>query len=165
MDECNTLVPGARLSTTTTDQPSTPNIPTTPDTLVGTVTIAEKDAPGIDDSVLEKNIFDRKMLGYPFYSKFIADEPTLFMVRRFGALNVRAALALQDEMVELEEELNDGESFTRDILDGEYDNGSFRLDPDKDRKKLIMNKIVPKLTRYSRSITSRFSKWIANPAG
>jgi hypothetical protein len=72
------------------------------------------------------------------------------MVRRFGTLNIRAALALQDEIVELEEELNDGELFNRKFIEGEYDNGSFRLDPDKGRKELIQAKIIPKLTAYSK---------------
>ncbi|QDS72495.1 hypothetical protein FKW77_010072 [Venturia effusa] len=150
----NTFVPVLRSPSTTIQQLSPADIPPTPDTLVDTAISPRKHAPSFEPSVLEKNISDRKMLGYPFYCRFIADEPTLFMVRRFGALNVRAALALQDELVELEEALIDGEEYTREILAGEYDNGSFRLDPDTDRKKLIMEKLVPKLTSYNEFINS-----------
>lgn len=147
----NTLSPIPRPSSSSTNPSTTPDIPLTPDTVVGTGTFTEKAPAAGESSILDKDAHDRKMLGYSFYSRFIAEEPTLFMVRRFGALNVRAALALQDEIVQLEDELNYEEYYNRDILEGEYDNGSFRLDPDKDRKKLIEDQIIPKLTRYSMS--------------
>ncbi|KAJ4142269.1 hypothetical protein NW754_009719 [Fusarium falciforme] len=46
-----------------------------------------------------------KFIGYKGYAEFISSDDDWFILRRFGALNVRVALALQDEVSVLEEEL------------------------------------------------------------
>ena len=73
------------------------------------------------------------------------------MVRRFSQLNVRATLALQDEIVQLEEELNDRDDFNRRLPE-DFDNGSLRNDRDVERIELIKDKIIPALTVYSKDV-------------
>ena len=92
---------------------------------------------------------DRCKYGYRGLGKVLSDEQTFLMVRKFGELNVRAMLALQDEIVQLEEELNDREEYNREIVDEDYNNGSMRNDPDSERMQLIKKAIVPALTTYS----------------
>ncbi|CEJ82518.1 hypothetical protein VHEMI02578 [[Torrubiella] hemipterigena] len=53
-----------------------------------------------------------KFVGYKGYTNFISTDDSLFILRRFNSLNIRVALALQDEVSVLEEKLN--------ILDKRY---------------------------------------------
>lgn len=95
-----------------------------------------------------------KYIGYKVFSRWMASDQTFFILRRFGALNARVALSLQDEIVELEEKLN--------FMDKEYsstewpdvNNGSFRDDPfaniQDDRGNLVRNTLPEKLAKYSK---------------
>lgn len=73
------------------------------------------------------------------------------MVRRFGALNARIALSMQDEIVQLEEELDDiDEALSKKEIDREINNGCFRNDPWNDRNELVKKRIPEALTKYSK---------------
>jgi len=88
-----------------------------------------------------------KYIGYKGYSSFLASEKDFYILRRFTSLNIRVSLALQDQVVLLEEQLEE--------LDSEYSrrsaedlhNGSFRCDRE-DRAELL-EKIALKLSQYS----------------
>jgi len=74
------------------------------------------------------------------------------MVRRFGTLNARVALALQDQIVQLENELNDADEVNSEIIDNDnIQNGTFRGDKDIERKKLVEETLLAKLTQYSKT--------------
>ncbi|KAH7408759.1 hypothetical protein DE146DRAFT_777400 [Phaeosphaeria sp. MPI-PUGE-AT-0046c] len=93
-----------------------------------------------------------KYVGYKLFSRWIASDPSFMIVRRFGALNARVALSLQDEIVELEEKLDymDKVYSSREVPDAH--NGTFRDDPfdgDNDRKMLIREVLPAKLSRYN----------------
>lgn len=105
---------------------------------------------------------DRCKYGYRGLGKVLSDEQTFLMVRKFGELNVRAMLALQDEIVQLEEELNDREEYNREIVDEDYNNGSMRNDPDSERMQLIKKAIVPALTTYNNFVNS-YTKLARHP--
>ncbi|KAI9764896.1 MAG: hypothetical protein M1839_005690 [Geoglossum umbratile] len=91
-----------------------------------------------------------KHVGYKVFSRWIASDQTFLIVRKFGALNARVALSLQDEIAELEEKL--------DTMDQVYsstnvdvNNGSFREDPftEPDDRQELVRKILPgKLAKY-----------------
>ncbi|KAK1544994.1 hypothetical protein CPAR01_02496 [Colletotrichum paranaense] len=73
-----------------------------------------------------------KYIGYKGYTNFISSDDDFFVLRRFDSLNVRAALALQDELSWLEEELGvlDNE-FSAKAAD-DFNNGTLRQDvPDR----------------------------------
>ncbi|KAK1496173.1 hypothetical protein CTAM01_08360 [Colletotrichum tamarilloi] len=69
-----------------------------------------------------------KYIGYKGYTNFISSDDDFFVLRRFDSLNVRAALALQDELSWLEEELGvlDNE-FSAKAAD-DFNNGTLRQD-------------------------------------
>jgi hypothetical protein len=46
-----------------------------------------------------------KYVGYKTFSRWMASDSAFLVVRRFGALNARIALSMQDEIVQLEEQL------------------------------------------------------------
>jgi len=77
------------------------------------------------------------------------------MVRRFGALNARVALCLQDKITQLQDELNGYDEDNADDLVGNVNNGTFREEHDERRKTLIEGPILENLTKYSKSIISQ----------
>lgn len=91
-----------------------------------------------------------KYTGYQHYSKFIASDHDFLVFRRFSVLNARVSLALQDEIVLLEQELSmlDQASSGKNSLD--IHNGSFRLDAESGRAKLLRRTICHKLNEYSK---------------
>ena len=92
-----------------------------------------------------------KYAGYRIFSKWLASDGAFLMVRRFGALNARIALSMQDEIVQLEEELDDiDEALSKKEIDREMNNGSFRNDPWKDRDDLVKRRIPEALIKYSK---------------
>ncbi len=93
-----------------------------------------------------------KYIGYRGYSDFISSENDFYIIRRFGALNARVTLALQDQVSVMEEQLKnlDSEFSRRDAAD--VHNGSFR-DDQAERKRLV-EEIGDVLMKYSSFITS-----------
>jgi hypothetical protein len=89
-----------------------------------------------------------KYLGYPAYSAFVASDSDFFILRRFGTLNVRICLALQNRISEMEEQLLglDKRYSSRGAKD--IHNGSFR-DDQPDRQILIWE-IYRRLREYSK---------------
>jgi hypothetical protein len=93
-----------------------------------------------------------KYIGYKIFSRWIASDPSFFVLRRFGTLNARVALSLQDEIAQLEEKLDymDKIYSSRDTPDAH--NGTFREEPfagDDDRQHLVKSELPEKLMRYS----------------
>jgi hypothetical protein len=110
--------------------------------------------PASAESISEKEMLEKpwKYIGYKVFSRWIASDPSLFMLRRFGALNARVALSLQDEIAQLEEKLDymDKRYSNRDCPD--IHNGSFRDDlsgDEDDRRGLIRDVLPKKLAKYS----------------
>ncbi|KAI9853666.1 MAG: hypothetical protein M1813_002026 [Trichoglossum hirsutum] len=91
-----------------------------------------------------------KYIGYRVFSRWVASDDAFFIVRRFGALNARVMLALQDKIAGLEEELGDmDEVFSGKEASNNINNGTFRNDPFSDRKILIEETLPEMLMRYS----------------
>lgn len=83
--------------------------------------------------------------GYPQLSAFVASSAkhTFQIFRRFGTLNARCLLYLQDELCQLEQELA--------VIDGsEYDAGTRRFEQHPQRAAKI-KLITEKITEYSKS--------------
>ena len=90
-----------------------------------------------------------KYLGYRAFSGFIASDNDFFVIRRFGTLNARIILALQDQLSQLEESLNALDMKYSHVECPDLNNGSFREDPKADRRKIIGD-IKTALLEYSR---------------
>mgnify|MGYP004501185465 CR=1 FL=1 len=89
-----------------------------------------------------------KDVGYRGFSAFLASDDDFLIFRRFGALNARLLLYLQDEIVVLEERLRDLEE--RHAAPGAADihNGSFRQEALPERRALL-DLISMKVREYS----------------
>lgn len=93
----------------------------------------------------------RKYSGYRVFSRWMASDQAFFILRRFGTLNTRVLLAMQDEIVELEEKLNFmDEEYSRKDFISNVDNGTFRDEPFADRRELVTKILPEKLARYSK---------------
>ncbi|KAL7792735.1 hypothetical protein V8C43DRAFT_282327 [Trichoderma afarasin] len=102
-----------------------------------------------------------KYVGYRGYSRFISSDDDFFILRRFSVLNVRIALALQNQLVMLERQLNE--------LDNKYEeseaqihNGRFEGD-EKDREELI-SCIKKKLRKYNELVLQQSALRSCKPA-
>lgn len=97
-----------------------------------------------------------KYTGYRVFARWMAAEQELFIVRRFGALNTRVILALQDEITQFEQRLDmiDME-YSRKARDLSTNNGSFRSDQSEERRELIQDILPSKLLKYSMHYYSR----------
>jgi hypothetical protein len=80
----------------------------------------------------------------------MATDNAFLIVRRFGNLNARIALSMQDDIVQLEEKLDAIEKIlcSKD-QDWRLNNGSFREDPISARRDLIKDELPRKLAEYS----------------
>ncbi|KAH0545463.1 hypothetical protein FGG08_000464 [Glutinoglossum americanum] len=91
-----------------------------------------------------------KYTGYRVFSKWVASDQGFLIARKFGALNARVILSLQDEISELEDELDaTDEVCSRTTAPNEINNGSFRLDPIPRRLELVRELLPEKLVQYS----------------
>ncbi|KAK0756999.1 hypothetical protein N5P37_010524 [Trichoderma harzianum] len=101
-----------------------------------------------------------KYVGYRGYSRFISSDDGFFILRRFSVLNVRVSLALQNQLVMLERQLNE--------LDNKYEgeaqihNGRFEGD-EKDREELI-SCIAEKLGKYNELVLQQSALRSYKPA-
>ncbi|KAI9770037.1 MAG: hypothetical protein M1839_003301 [Geoglossum umbratile] len=104
-----------------------------------------------------------KHAGYRVFSRWMASDPAFFIVRRFGALNARVILCLQDEIAKHEEELDAlDRHFRADALPDDTNNGSFRNDPCMERKKLIEETLRGKLAKYNKFING-YAQLVSRP--
>ena len=102
---------------------------------------------GVEPSAEEVAKKPWKYIGYEGYTNFIASDDHFYILRRFDKLNIRTALAIQDDISILEETLH--------ILDQGYSakeakdihNGKFRDDVG-DRTR-VMELITQRLYNYS----------------
>lgn len=100
-----------------------------------------------------------KYVGYRGFCEFLDSDNDFFILRRFGALSARILLALQDELVQFEDELTDLETQFQQVLSRDVHNGSFRRDLLPDRRRLI-EQIQLKLRDYSKSpLIDRRKRW------
>jgi hypothetical protein len=106
---------------------------------------------GVAAEEFKRKQYRRKYVGYNVFSKWIASDSAFFVLRRFGTLNARVALSMQDKIVRLEEELEDMDRTYSDQTPGPVDNGSFRDDPFNDRKEMVEKTLPDVLMKYSMS--------------
>jgi len=92
-----------------------------------------------------------KFIGYKVFTRWLASDNSLFIFRRFGALNARVALAMQNELVDLEEQLQLlDDAASSPTSHWNVNNGSFRHDPLEERQHLVTKELPNKLTAYSK---------------
>jgi hypothetical protein len=104
----------------------------------------------IQEAPLTKEEIEKKpwkYIGYKGYSDFIASENDFYILRRFASLNARVALALQDQISLLEEQLDDLDKHCsrRDAED--LHNGTFR--DDREERMALVEVIYEKSAKYS----------------
>lgn len=89
-----------------------------------------------------------KYLGYKGYSEFISSDKNALIFRRFGTLNARVLLLLQDQITQLEARLNrlDAQHSKKSAKD--IHNGSFRQEEVPERTEILLQ-IHEKLKEYS----------------
>ena len=95
-----------------------------------------------------------KEIGYRGYSAFLASDNDFMIFRRFGTLNARLLLYLQDQIAVLEGELEDLEATHADPAAADVNNGSFRQDPIPDRK-VLLDEILGKVKEYSKRCANK----------
>lgn len=89
-----------------------------------------------------------KYVGYRGFCKFLASDDDFLILRRFGNLSIRVLLALQDELVDLEGQLETIENTLARFDAPDAHNGSFRQETVECRHELI-REIDRKLRSYS----------------
>jgi hypothetical protein len=96
-----------------------------------------------------------KYIGYKGYSRFIASDPDLFILRRFALESARLALWLQYQVPEASEGLEsiDARHSQRDVEDIHH--GSFQDDPEDRRRAL--ETLLAAISRYKLVDKSRVS--------
>ncbi|KXH48272.1 hypothetical protein CNYM01_11880 [Colletotrichum nymphaeae SA-01] len=88
-----------------------------------------------------------KYIGYKGYSRLVASEDDFFLLRKFGVLNARVALVLQDEIVCLEESLDKLDNEYSKKTAAKFNNSTIRRDvPDRSE---ILKAICDKLPKYN----------------
>jgi hypothetical protein len=90
-----------------------------------------------------------KTIGYRGFSAFLASDNDFLIFRRFGALNARLLLFLQDEISSLEQHLDVLESSHSHSSARDIHNGTFRHDELPDRTRLL-RQIHSKIREYSK---------------
>ncbi|KAL8922483.1 MAG: hypothetical protein Q9172_003548 [Xanthocarpia lactea] len=109
-------------------------------------------------SVSPELLDPRKYRGYPAMCTWMASDDDFFVVRRFGRLSARVALLMQNRIVRLESIVHAEDA---KWIKGDGDNGSFDLDPSKERQN-AMDELVWRLEQYQRFVLDH-SKLKARP--
>lgn len=109
-----------------------------------------RDELGKGNSLDQETTNPRKHIGYRVFSRLVASDQAFFVLRKFGTLNARVALALQDKIVQLEEELNEHDNYNsgQEVPD-DYSNASLRGDDDSRRDKIVQELLPEKLAQYN----------------
>jgi len=124
--------------------------PSTSETEYTSPAISMLEIPAVGTEPTEEDVQRKpwKYIGYRGYSKFISSDDDFFVVRRFDTLSARVALALQDEIAVLEEELNEIDEVHSKRESPDVNNGALRDDiPDR---KLLVDRAANKLRKYSK---------------
>lgn len=90
-----------------------------------------------------------KYTGYRGFSQFVSSDDDFFVIRRFGDLNTRVTLLLQDEISQLEQELADLDDSQVKKEGPDIHNGTFRGEIGSERWNLLRKEIYVKLKDYS----------------
>lgn len=101
-------------------------------------------------TVQERSAKPWKYKGYPGFAKWMASSHDFIVFRRFGELNVRTMLLMQDRIARKEEELFRIDKLAQDGPDELGDSSSLRHDPQRRREK-ILDELTPMLKQYSKS--------------
>lgn len=104
--------------------------------------------------VAEQNTNVQLLAGYAQFSRWVASDKAWLITRRFGTINARIILLLQDNIVQLEDELNrldEKYSQSHRVMgdDNMAHNGSFRLESFSDRAD-VLDKLVTAVSKYSK---------------
>jgi hypothetical protein len=95
-----------------------------------------------------------KYVGYRGFCHFAASDNDFLLLRRFGNIATRSLLALQDELVELESQLETLENQLMCSTGPEVHHGSFREETQEARVELI-KEMTLKLRAYCKRQTHR----------
>jgi hypothetical protein len=90
-----------------------------------------------------------KEIGYRGFSAFLASDNDFLIFRRFGAINARLLLYLQDEIAVLEEELEELEADCMAKNAEDIHNGSFRQEALPERTEML-EALNVKVRQYSK---------------
>ena len=89
--------------------------------------------------------------GYPGFSKWMSSADDFFVLRRFGQLNIRIILLMQDRIVRKEDELAHLDQFSRGQRDRLADCSSLRSEPLPQRE-AILDELRCLLKEYSKLV-------------
>lgn len=106
--------------------------------------------PAVDPRPSDADIEDKpwKYIGYPGYSEFLASDDDLLFFRRFGVLNARVALGMQDEIAHLEAQLRAVDKDFSSVYGMDINNGSLR--DEMPGRAALLAAIAVKLPKYSK---------------
>ncbi len=93
-----------------------------------------------------------KYIGYQGYSKVLSSDTDFLVFRRFGAINARNLLRLQDRVVILEEALEELDRKLKRQETPNIHNGWFRQD--YEGREMILDKIQKALSEYSEFLSA-----------
>ncbi|KAH7412513.1 hypothetical protein BKA64DRAFT_330380 [Cadophora sp. MPI-SDFR-AT-0126] len=118
---------------------------------------AMSQVPGTVNGITDNDIFDQpwKYTGYKKYAWFLASDDDFLIFRRFGTLNARILLLLQDEICVAEAKLKSlDEEYSQKTAPRQH-NGSFRKESvqQAERKNLLLE-IKEKLKEYNEFIVN-----------
>jgi len=100
--------------------------------------------------------------GYPAFSKWMGSSNEFFVLRRFGDLNARVLLLLQDRIVRLEEQLEYEDKMALLAPNELADSGTFRDDMRPERER-ILDDLTWQLEKYSRPPPFLLFYRVSNP--
>ena len=78
-----------------------------------------------------------RYVGYPGFARWMASTNDFFILRRFGALNARVLLLMQDRIVQKEKRLLEIDQQVRDSEGGSQRSDSLRLDVGSAREQIL----------------------------
>lgn len=109
---------------------------------------ASQEAGRSSHSVAEEPEKPWKVIGYRGFSALLGSDNDFMIFRRFGALNARILLLLQDEIAVLEQQLHYLDAKYASPEASDIHNGSFRLEALPQRSN-ILSEIQVKIQQYS----------------
>ncbi|KAI3325317.1 hypothetical protein HD806DRAFT_492635 [Xylariaceae sp. AK1471] len=96
-----------------------------------------------------------KYIGYRRYAQFLSSDDDLLIFRRFGALNARVGLMLQDKVTVLEQRLDKLDEAYSERNSDPINNGTLR--DDMDDRSLLMEEISDQLDRYNKFLIQQYN--------